>query len=337
MRDVVLAGTVLADDIKFVERYPQKGMLANILSLSRSVGGCVPNVAISLAALDPGLKISAIGAAGADERGDYVRARMAERGIDVSGVRNRDLPTSFSDVVTERESGERTFLHCRGANAALTAEDVLAALPECRLFHLGYLLLLDALDAPDAEYGTAAARLLAAVRERGIATSVDVASECSDRYRAVVLPALRFCDCLIVNEVEAGEIAGIAVRRADGSLSEENVRRVLAALVAAGVKKKVIVHAPECGFSLSAAGEYRAVRALRLPAGYIKGAVGAGDAFCAGVLYGLLAGYESEKLLAFAAGAAACNLSAADSVGGMRPAEDVKALVDRYGEEKICW
>ena len=37
-----------------------------------------------------------------------------------------------------------------------------------KIFHLGYLLLLDSLDMPDDEYGTRSARLLAQMREQGM-------------------------------------------------------------------------------------------------------------------------------------------------------------------------
>ena len=44
-----------------------------------------------------------------------------------------------------------------------------------RIFHLGYLLLLDALDEPESRFGTKAARLLARAQAAGVKTSADVA------------------------------------------------------------------------------------------------------------------------------------------------------------------
>lgn len=41
-----------------------------------------------------------------------------------------------------------------------------------KIFHLGYLLLLDSLDMPDEEYGTRSARLLAQMRDNGFETSL---------------------------------------------------------------------------------------------------------------------------------------------------------------------
>ena len=57
-----------------------------------------------------------------------------------------------------------------------------------------------------------------------------------------------------------------------------------------GVGQRVIVHCPEAGFCLSAEGDFTVVPSLKLPPGYIKGTVGAGDAFCAGVSIGLTYG-----------------------------------------------
>ena len=91
-------------------------------------------------------------------------------------------PTSYTDVMTEQGHGRRTFFHARGANALWRGDDLDFKKINARIFHLGYLLLLDALDEPDAKYGTKAARLLAAAQAAGIKTSVDVVSEDSDRF-----------------------------------------------------------------------------------------------------------------------------------------------------------
>jgi len=64
-----------------------------------------------------------------------------------------------------------------------------------------------------------------------------------------------------------------------------------------------------------------------LPEGYIKGSVGAGDAFCAGCLYGIYKGYDDKTILEFASGAACLNLSAVDSVSGMRDKDHIFSFI----------
>ena len=55
--------------------------------------------------------------------------------------------------------------------------------------------------------------------------------------------------------------------------------------------------------------------------------MGAGDAFCAGCLYGIYNGFTDEQLLEFASGAAACNLFAENSVDGMRSKQEILELI----------
>ena len=78
------------------------------------------------------------------------------------------------------------------------------------------------------------------------------------------------------------------------------------------------------------------VPSLDLPKGFIKGSVGAGDAFCAACLYGLWQGYDEAHILSFASCAAACNLTAADSVSGMRPAAEIEQMNAQYRRIALC-
>jgi sugar/nucleoside kinase (ribokinase family) len=58
---------------------------------------------------------------------------------------------------------------------------------------------------------------------------------------------------------------------------------------------------------------------LELPAGYIKGTVGAGDAFCAGALYAAYQGESIAAALKLGNAAAAASLSQPGATEGMRP------------------
>src|SRR5260370_8912965 len=99
-------------------------------------------------------------------------------------------PTSYTDVMTEQGHGRRTFFHARGANALWSGNELDFEKSRARIFHLGYLLLLDALDQPDSSFGTKAARLLSQAQSAGMKTSVDVVSENSDRFAKIVFPAV---------------------------------------------------------------------------------------------------------------------------------------------------
>lgn len=67
--------------------------------------------------------------------------------------------------------GQRTFFHSPGANRLLDLPAFEPLDAPLKIFHLGYLLLLESLDRPDEVYGTRSARLLAQMRERGYEVS----------------------------------------------------------------------------------------------------------------------------------------------------------------------
>ena len=330
MNRIAFAGNIIVDSVKTVESWPERGMLARILKLTRGVGGSVPNTAIDLKTLDPSVSVSAIGCVGNDEPGEFAMSVMTSRGIDVSRVRRVDAPTSFTDVMTLAETGERTFFNMHGADSHLLPGDVDAANLDCDIFHLGYLLLLDGMDGEDSEFGTAAARLLANVRAAGVKTSVDIVSEDSPRFARVVRPALKHCDYLVVNEIEGSLATGIPCRDADGRTTPETLAKIAEGLFGLGVKEKVVLHCPEFGLARDASGKTTVVPSLALPKEWIKGSVGAGDAFCAGMLYATLKGMPDEEGLRLASCAAAANLAAPDSISGALPLSATLELERRF-------
>ena len=333
---IAVAGNILTDEVKIIESFPEKGMLVGITAMSRAVGGSVPNTLISLAKIDPTLSLSALGKRGDDESGRYVQSELQRCGIDTSGILvDPKSPTGFSDVMTLRDTGERTFFHNRGANAKFIPEDINLSTLNCRMLHVAYIHLLDGFDAPDPEYGTTLARFLKAAQEEGILTSIDVVSSLNEKFAERIIAALPYTDNAIMNEIEACGVSGLPPRDVDGKLILDNIRATMDLLMSYGVGQRVFLHCPEAGFCLSRAGEFTVVPSLKLPAGYVKGTVGAGDAFAAGCLYGIYHGYTDTEILEFASGAAACNLAAEDSVSGMRDAGYVRELIGTYGKGSL--
>lgn len=331
MRDgIAIAGNLTVDFVKEIDIFPTEGMLSNIGNVTMGVGGCVANTSIDIAKIDGSLCVEALGMVGDDANGRYVTGELKKLGISTAGIKvNKDTVTSFTDVMTVSDGKARTFFHARGANAVFGFEDIDFDSLKSRFFHIGYALLLDGFDAPDAEYGTVMAKTLARAKQKGLVTSMDVVSENSDRFSAIVTPSLKYCDNLIINEVEASMIVRTPVRR-DGVLDKAALKDVCSALMAAGVGERVVIHAPEAACAMDKRGSFVCVPSLKLPDGYVKGTVGAGDAFCAGVLYSLYREYPIEEALLFGAGAAACSLSELNSVDGMRDYAYIRGLIEKY-------
>lgn len=333
---ITLAGTLVEDHIKLINDYPKMNMQSTIYSISRAVGGGVPNVGINLAKIDRNIKVNAVGRVGNDSNGHYLIDELRKNGIDVSGVTvSQTAGTSFTDVMTVKETGERTFFHYRGANAEFSPEDVDIANMDCRMIHVAYILMLDALDAEDSQYGTVMARFLKDLQSAGMITSIDVVSDSDGLFAEKVVPALKYTDNAFMNEIEACGISGLPPRDENGKILVENIKKTMEIIMSEGVGQRVIVHCPEAGFCLNQSGEFTVVPSIKLPKGYIKGSVGAGDAFCAGCLYGIYKGFDDKKILEFASGAACCNLSAVDSVSGMRDKDYIFDLIATHERIKL--
>jgi len=233
--------------------------------------------------------------------------------------------------MTEQRTGRRTFFHARGANALWRGAEIQFDKTKPRIFHLGYLLLLDALDEADSKYGTRAARLLSEAQSAGVKTSVDVVSEDSDRFAKIVNPALKHVDYCILNEIEAGKTTGFKIRLSDGSLDTVALRHAAGALLQQGVREVVVVHFSEGAFARTRKGEDFWQSSLKLPPNYISGTAGAGDAFCAGVLWGLHEGWELTRSLLTGVCIAAASLSEPSCTAGVKSISSSLALGKKFG------
>ncbi|MDB6125563.1 MAG: PfkB domain protein [Pedosphaera sp.] len=329
---LLAGGNWIIDQVKIIDVYPQREQLANIRSQSQGTGGAPYNVLIDLAKMGADFPLFAAGLVGNDALGEEILEDCLKNKIDTRYLAvTSEAPTSYTDVMTEQGCGHRTFFHARGANALWSGKDLPFAKTKARIFHLGYLLLLDALDEPDDKFGTKAARLLAAAQAAGLKTSVDVVSEDSDRFAKIVNPALKHVDYCILNEIEAGKTTGFKIRQANGRLDTVALRHAAGALLQQGVREVVVIHFPEGGFARTRKGEDVWQPSLKLPANYIQGTAGAGDAFCAGTLFGLHEGWELQRCLLVGVCAAAASLAHATCTQGMKSLNSCLALAKKYG------
>lgn len=301
---ITCAGNWIVDRVKIIDAWPREERLANVLEEHRGGGGGAHNVCVGLARMAAPFPLRAVGVVGDDEDGRWLLTEAFQNRIDISGLhKTKEAATSYTDVMTVRSSGRRTFFHSRGANSLLRGAHV--EWGTSKILHLAYLLLLDGLDAE-------APRLLRRARAEGVRTSVDlVSADERARYKDVVLPCLEHADYLFLNEIEAGHCVGRELktsedlRQAAGELWRDNL---------------VVIHTPEGAFAKSKEGE------LWLPSKKVEkvvSAVGAGDAFAAGVLYGLHEGWPVQQALDLGHLAAAACLGHETTTGGLRPVAEL--------------
>jgi len=180
------------------------------------------------------------------------------------------------------------------------------------------------------------ARFLHEVQKQGIQTSIDVVSDSSADYGSTIIPSLKFCNYVIINEIECCRIWNMEARTEAGVLHRNNIKIAMNKMAEAGVKDKVIIHSKEASFLLNVQTDtFTEVPSLNIPKDEIKGSVGAGDAFCAGCLYGIYNYFPDRQILEFASAAAACSLFAANSVDGMRSRSEIDGMAHKYSQLSI--
>ncbi len=296
--EVVCLGILVADVLaRPVDAVPPWGSLALVEEIALRGGGCALNTSSALVRL--GVRAAAVGKVGSDPFGDFLLRLLDERGVDRSGVvRDAAAPTSATVGLVSAD-GERTFLHLPGANGTLTLEELdPEVLYRGRWLHVAGALVLEALD------GEPIAALLAEAHERGLRTSLDTVFDASGRWERVV-PALPHVDLAVPSLEEARAISG-----------ETEPARVAAWFREQGVGIVALKEGP-LGCHVAADGFEGAVAAPEVRA---FDGTGAGDAFAAGMIRGLLAGWDTERSarLGCAAGALATTaVGAFEGVGDL--------------------
>ena len=323
---ITVAGSMVADLYYEIDTYPRQGMLTNVRATHSGVGG-TGNLILDLARLDPALPVRVSALAGLDAGGDMMAAALSRfPNIDLRGLVRAGV-SSVDHVMEPRDTKQRTFFYQAGANDVYDMTCIDWAAADAKIFHLEYLLLMARVDAADPEFGTHGARILHEARTRGMQTSVDVVSERSERSARVVSAALRYTDYCTINEYEAETVTGIDVT------DTASAQKALQALRDLGVARWAVIHSPAMGWGLDCrSGEFAECPSLHLPEGFIRGTTGAGDAYCAGILYGAYHGLPLPRALQFAAATAACSLSGVNGTDAVPEAAGVWEVYERYCE-----
>ncbi len=333
---ILAGGNWIIDNVKIIDVYPKEDKLANILKESNSNGGAPYSVLKAISRMGFQFPLKGIGAIGDDERGDYILNECQKLNIDSSQIiKVQDSNTSYTDVMTVLGTGRRTFFHSRGANAHLDESYFNFSGHKSKIFHLGYLLLLDRLDAIGSDGLTGAAKVLKEARKCGMVTSADLVSEQSERFKTIIPLALQYVDILFVNEFEAGMLTGIEICDEEGECSIVNAYKAADTILNAGVQRWVIIHFPKGAIALNKSGDKLFQPSVKMSAENIKGSVGAGDAFAAGVLAGFHDDWTMAKCLLLGVNVAAASLMDASSSESIVPWQECLKLGENFGYNEV--
>jgi sugar/nucleoside kinase (ribokinase family) len=305
--DVISLGILVADTFaKPIRRFPAWGTLELIDYVDMQPGGCAANTAVGLVRL--GFRAGVIGNVGEDGLGDFVLRVVASRGVDVRGVR-RDpkVGTSFTFVMIAPD-GERAFFHYVGANGTLTREAVdLDCIARARILDIGGTFVMPSID------GEPTAEILRRAQAMGVTTTLDTVWNGEIDQYATIKPALPYLDYFLPS---LGEAQLIAKRESPADIARFFLDH--------GVKT--------VGLKMGLDGCYIRNRQveLQIPAYQVETVdnTGAGDAWRAGFLAGILQGWDLERIGHFANAVGALCVTAIGCTAGIKSLSETLAFME---------
>jgi sugar/nucleoside kinase (ribokinase family) len=306
--DVVCLGILVADIFASpIDSLPAAGELRLVDRYHLSAGGCAANTAVCLRRL--GRKVRVVGKVGEDLFGDFVKKDLERLGVDTFALRKSSThPTSNTYIVNVRGE-DRRFLHTIGANADFRFEDIdLATLDGVRLLYVGGYMVMPEFGPQDL------VQLFREAKTRRVKTVLDVVIGAGvpaplDRIE----PALHYTDAFLPNDDEARALTG----RTDPSDQAEVLSRLnpdCVVVVTMGQRGALARHRDQ----VIRAGAYRVD---------CVDESGAGDAFDAGFVTGLLEEWSLESTLRFASAMGASCTRALGCTEGVFHLHEAEAFV----------
>jgi sugar/nucleoside kinase (ribokinase family) len=331
---VLCLGSTLVDYGKTIDFYPARDALATIEHISRSTGGAAQNMSLDLRRLGADFPIELLGCVADDADGAFILEVCAAAAIETGRMQVRDgATTAFTDVMVERERGRRTFFTYLGTNGLLEVDPRELADVEARILHVGNLGFHPLMEQVAGDGSSGWSRLLAAARAAGIHTNLELATLAPERLEHVVGPCLPHLSSVIINELEASALTGIAASApdADEPVDWATMEALALGLIERGVSSLAVVHFPAGAVAAAPEGRVWRQGSVRLAADQVVSTTGAGDAFASGVIYGLHEGWTVEACLRLGAAASAACIQDAHTSDGIRPVSECLALADDLG------
>lgn len=299
--DAVGFGTNAVDYLIRVPEYPAFNSKVELDGYIRAAGGEVASTMVGLQRL--GLKTAYAGRFGGDPEGEYGLQSLVDEGVDVAFAEFvPDAKTQIAFILIDGRNGERTVLWQRDQKLAYTDSDV-----PLHAASLGKVLHLTPHDTK------ACIRLATAARAGGTIVSIDI-----DNMFEGVDELLSLVDVCIASAEFPEKLLGITDKR-------QALREIRSRFGCAVT-----------GLTLGAAGslvlsEHSIVETpgFEVPDGCVD-TTGAGDAFRAGFLYGLLSRESIEDTARIANAVAALKCRAFGARAELPTQDELNTLLKKY-------
>ncbi len=361
-RSAIVAGHLCLDIIPEIAHLPegrlegllQPGHLFNIGPAAIATGGPVSNTGLALHKL--GIPTRLIAKVGADPFADTIRSVVNSFGPGLAaGIASDPAVGSSYSVIISPPGIDRIFWHCPAANDAFGADDVdYALLSQADLFHFGYPSLMRRMVEDD---GRETVALFRRAKATGITTSLDMSfpdptsAGGQANWRKIFTAALPFVDVFVPSidemlfmlrrpayEALSAHPAGLL-----SQVTAELLHDLSGELLDMGAKIVLLKTGSRGAFLRTAAAQAIAQIGRAAPSSpatwanqehwqpcfavNVVGTTGSGDATIAGFLSALLRDLPPAEAMTMAVAVGACNVEAADALGGLRTWEETRARI----------
>lgn len=306
--DLVTIGCVCADvKAQPVDQLPERGTLGLVSSVEMTMGGLAGVTAAVFSRL--GGKTAFAGCLGKDPFGNFIIESFQELGVNTQGIRRTSEHQTAATVVLIDSHGERTFLHHVGTVGAVSEEDIDFELAKrTKVFHWGGPGLTTQL------HGKPIARVFKKVQAMGVMTSIDTCFDGSGTWLPLMKEALAHTNILCTSMSEAPHYTG---KSEPGAIldffSGFGIEHILLKMGADGMlvrnKKETV-----------------ALRSHKVP---VVDGTGAGDAACAGFIYGLIHEWPLAKCGALANAVGALTVQTSGTAGKSISLRAAQALMEK--------
>lgn len=296
--NVVTVGILVADIMTFpVDESPAKGVLQNVDGIKMYSGGNAMTAAINISKL--GLKSAVIGKVGSDVYGEFLIDCLKQNEIETKAVAvDESVQTSVS-VVLSGSDGERSFLHCKGANAAFDIADIdFDMIENTDIVFVTGSLLLNNFD------GRQTVEFLKKCKQMGKTTALDVCWDSTVDFSWIVNSAMPYIDLFMPSIDEAIMLSG-----------EKELAKISERFLNAGAGAVII----KCGGDGCFVREGLEGDGVMIPIFKTERVVdttGAGDSFCSGFLTALAKGNSIYDSAVFGNAVGACCVAAQGATMG---------------------
>eukprot|EP00163_Fabomonas_tropica_P016590 TRINITY_DN296_c0_g1_i2.p1 TRINITY_DN296_c0_g1~~TRINITY_DN296_c0_g1_i2.p1 ORF type:complete len:493 (-),score=55.08 TRINITY_DN296_c0_g1_i2:974-2452(-) len=332
---LLAVGCFTVDQVKLIDHFPGEEENCFIQhDLPNANGGGPYNVLKDLALLGPPGRLYACGRLGKDSLGKWIKKDLSDNDISTTYMRSTlDVATSYTIVLSSQASGKRTFVSQSGANAFLGPEDVPISECQARYFYYGYPMIMRAMDEPYKGFPSGTAYILSKAQQAGMTTLLDLTTlPPGSPYQESLYPLLKCVHYLFCNETELSYLADLPVRHDQEGVPD--LHDVVRACVAIQCRSKsivtVVVHFQH---GCIVANGYDVVWSdgVQVGAKDIVGTNGAGDAFAAGFIYGLMKKYKLTRTLKCAHAVAAISLTSGTTSNGIATHSQTMSWAEQRG------